>query len=399
MFLKRKKTSQKLLIGYAISGFGDQFYTFAIPLLLLTRSRSAILMGLLTAMEYLPTALFGLVIGSIFDKYSRKKIMFFSLIMQAILILIIPLLILHDFPIALILFMIFLIGTFDLMSWTGYQILISESVSENELSKISGTVGLISSIQKTFGPGIAAIIVNLFNYFGGFILDAISFCYLTYVVKDIGTTNDEHFNKGKKSICRTLSQGLKFILQEHDVKWLIASFFAANIGFQVVIPMLTFLLKVQTHASINEISIFFTISSIASILGNFIYLHFSKKIKLGTQLIVIGLIITAGFITMLAMKSLLIFTTGYAIVSFGSVWAQANFFTIIQFKTPDQYKGMVTATSTSLTRITGPLMAALSGLLVKISSFLVFIIAIVCLILSVLITLISGLKRLGKLTN
>ena len=165
------KQDKKLLIGYAISGFGDQFYTFAIPLLLLTRSRSAILMGLLTAMEYLPTALFGLVIGSIFDKYSRKKIMFFSLIMQATLILIIPLLILHDFPIALVLFMIFLIGTFDLMSWTGYQILISESVSENELSKISGTVGLISSIQKTFGPGIAAIIVNLFNYLGGCRLD------------------------------------------------------------------------------------------------------------------------------------------------------------------------------------------------------------------------------------
>lgn len=67
------KQDKKLLIGYAISGFGDQFYTFAIPLLLLTRSRSAILMGLLTAMEYLPTALFGLVIGSIFDIVFQKK--------------------------------------------------------------------------------------------------------------------------------------------------------------------------------------------------------------------------------------------------------------------------------------------------------------------------------------
>lgn len=393
------KQDKKLLIGYAISGFGDQFYTFAIPLLLLTRSRSAILMGLLTAMEYLPTALFGLVIGSIFDKYSRKKIMFFSLIIQAILILIIPLLILHDFPIALVLFMIFLIGTFDLMSWTGYQILISESVSENELSRISGTVGLISSIQKTFGSGIAAIIVNLFNYLGGFILDSISFGYLTYVVKDIETTNNENNVQSKKSIRQTLSQGLKFILKEHDIKWLIISFFAANVGFQVVIPMLTFLLKVQTRASINEISIFFTVSSIASILGNFVYLRFSKKIKLGTQLIVIGLIITVGFTTMLAIKSLLIFTIGYAIVSFGSVWAQANFFTIIQSKTPDQYKGMVTATSTSLTRITGPLMAALSGLLVKISPSLIFFAAIICLVLSVLITLISGLGTLKYLNK
>ena len=188
-------------------------------------------------------------------------------------------------------------------------------------------------------------------------------------------------------------------MKEHDIKWLIISFFAANVGFQVVIPMLTFLLKVQTRASINEISIFFTISSIASILGNFVYLHFSKKIKLGTQLITIGLIITIGFTTMLAIKSLSIFTTGYAIVSFGSVWAQANFFTIIQSKTPDQYKGMVTATSTSLTRITGPLMAALSGLLVKISPSLIFFAAIICLVSSVLITLISGLGTLKYLNK
>lgn len=399
MLFKRNKPSQKLLIGYAISGFGDQFYTFAIPLLLLTRSKSAILMGLLTAMEYLPTALFGLVIGSVFDKYSRRKIMFFSLIMQAILILIIPLLITHDFPITVILLMIFLIGTFDLMSWTGYQILISESVSEDELSKVSGTVGLISSIQKTFGPGLAAIIVNLFNYIGGFVLDAISFSYLTFVVRDIDISNNESAVKNKKNIRQTFSEGLRFILKNHDIKWLIVSFFAANIGFQVVIPMLTFLLKEQTYASINDISIFFTISSIASILGNFVYLRFSKKIKLGVQLVSIGLIITAGFTIMLAIKSLLLFTIGYAIVSFGSVWAQANFFTIIQSKTPYRYKGMVTATSTSLTRLTGPLMAAISGLLVKITPFLIFFVAVACLILSVLVTLISGLGHLDKLSN
>ncbi|XEL51885.1 hypothetical protein AB6A19_03695 [Lactobacillus crispatus] len=94
--------------------------------------------------------------------------------------------------------MIFLIGTVDLMSWTGYQILISESVSESELSKISGAVGLISSIQKTFGPGIAAIIVNLFNYLGGFMLDSISFGYLTYVVKGIETTNNENNDKKRR---------------------------------------------------------------------------------------------------------------------------------------------------------------------------------------------------------
>lgn len=97
--MKKRSQKSRLLIGYAISGLGDQFYIFAIPLLLLSKTHSSIIMGLLTAMEYLPTALFGLTIGPIFDIWPRKKVMLISLLMQAILVVCAPLLIIKDIPI------------------------------------------------------------------------------------------------------------------------------------------------------------------------------------------------------------------------------------------------------------------------------------------------------------
>lgn len=391
-----KKQSTQLLIGYTISGLGDQFYTFAIPLLMLTRSHSSITMGLLTAMEYLPTALFGIIIGSIFDIFSRKNIMLYSLLMQSILILIIPLITVYKFPIWLILITIFFIGTFDLISWTGYQILISESVTTAELSDVSGKIGLISSIQKTVSPGISAVVVNLLNYLGGFILDFLSFLYLAITVKKLHIEQPTP-NSKKKNIKRILSDGIKFLINQHEIKWMVLSFLAANIGFQLIIPMLTFILKQRMHVSIDKISLLFTISSIASIIGNFIYLRYGKKIKLGLQLIAIGLLITLGFILMLDLKSFWLFLIGYAIVSFGSVWAQANFFTIIQSRTPNKYKGMVTSTSTSLTRITGPFIAILSGIIIKVSYELLFSLAILCMLLSIGITLLSKLYKLDYL--
>ncbi|NRN90312.1 hypothetical protein IMAU20067_01844 [Lactobacillus helveticus] len=178
---------------------------------------------------------------------------------------------------------------------------------------------------------------------------------------------------------------------------MVLSFLAANIGFQLIIPMLTFILKQRMHVSIDKISLLFTISSIASIIGNFIYLRYGKKIKLGLQLIAIGLLITLGFILMLDLKSFWLFLIGYAIVSFGSVWAQANFFTIIQSRTPNKYKGMVTSTSTSLTRITGPFIAILSGIIIKVSYELLFSLAILCMLLSIGITLLSKLYKLDYL--
>ncbi|WP_258365345.1 MFS transporter [Lactobacillus helveticus] len=202
-------------------------------------------------------------------------------------------------------------------------------------------------------------------------------------------------NSKKKNIKRILSDGIKFLINQHEIKWMVLSFLAANIGFQLIIPMLTFILKQRMHVSIDKISLLFTISSIASIIGDFIYLRYGKKIKLGLQLIAIGLLITLGFILMLDLKSFWLFLIGYAIVSFGSVWAQANFFTIIQSRTPNKYKGMVT--STSLTRITGPFIAILSGIIIKVSYELLFSLAILCMLLSIGITLLSKLYKLDYL--
>lgn len=393
--MKKRSQKSRLLIGYAISGLGDQFYIFAIPLLLLSKTHSSIIMGLLTAMEYLPTALFGLTIGPIFDIWPRKKVMLISLLMQAILVVCAPLLIIKDIPIFWILVAVFLFGTFDLITWTGYQIFIAESVDNNELSTVSGQVGLISAIQKTFGPGIAAIIINLVNYAGGFLLDALSFGYLTYVVKDYEPLNREPgYFENKRSFKSSAKNGWTFLFSQPIIKWIIISFFVANIGFQAVVPMLTFLLRQVMKTSVNMISVFFSIAAIASIIGNFIYLRLNKKIKLGLQLVLIGIMIALGFVLMLNVKSFIMVTCGYAIVSFGSVWSQANFFTVIQSKTPNRYKGTITSIATSLTRLIGPIMSVFSGVLIRYEVHSIFVIAIFCMVVSVAMTFTSKLSRL-----
>lgn len=395
---KHFSTKIKLLLGYTISGFGDQFYTFAIPLLMLSRSHLAVIMGLLTAMEYLPTALFGLVIGSVFDVYQKRKVMWVSLFTQMVLILAIPILVLNNFPLWLVLAAIFVIGLFDLLSWTGYQILIAETVSVEELPSISGHVGLISSVQRMFGPGVAALIINVLGYVGGFVLDAVSFGYLTYAIKGVKPVTEKGDDPEQEVVTmkeRTIA-GLRFIWQNHNLRWLITSFLIANIGFQVVVPMLTFVLKQHMQVSIGTVSIFFTVASIAGILGNFIYLRVNRRIKLGHQLLMTGTVILIGFSIMTMLNSFPLVATGYALVSFGSVWSQANFFTIIQAQTPDQYKGMVTTASTTLTRIAGPVLALLSGFLTKIDVHIIFWAAIGCMVGSILVMVKSGLFKMVK---
>lgn len=149
--------------------------------------------------------------------------------------------------------------------------------------------------------------------------------------------------------------------------------------------------------SVNMVSIFYTVAAIASILGNFIYLRINKSMRLGTQMIMIALLIMGGFLIMLDVQSFIWVTFGYALVSFGSVWSQANFFTVIQAETPSKFKGTITSISTSLTRIIGPVMSLISGFLIKAEVHSIFIVAAICMSFSILITVVTGLGKLGKL--
>ncbi|MCX0290721.1 hypothetical protein NX781_02695 [Lactobacillus kullabergensis] len=115
------------------------------------------------------------------------------------------------------------------------------------------------------------------------------------------------------------------------------------------------------------------------------------------QMILIALLIMVGFLIMLDVQSFFWVTFGYALVSFGSVWSQANFFTVIQAETPDQYKGTITSISTSLTRIIGPIMSLVSGFLIKAEVHSIFVVAAICMFFSMLITIVTGLGKLGKL--
>ncbi|WEV70476.1 MFS transporter [Lactobacillus sp. ESL0785] len=383
---------RKLLLGYTVSGFGDQFYTFAVPLLILAFNHSPVTMGLLTATEYLPTALFGLVIGVLFDIYNKRRVMLITLLAQMGLVLLIPIMIFKQWPFWCLLTAIFVFGTFDLLSWVGYQTMLAESLSAEELAQVSGQVGLVSSIQRMLGPGVASLIINVMGYLSGFSLDSVSFGYLAYIIKDV---HEDDVSPKTQNIKDKITAGLKFIWQNQQLKWLIAGFFVANLGFQVVVPMLTFTLKQYLKVSVSMVSVFFTAAAIASILANFIYLHFNQKIKLGLQLIISGSLILAGFMLMLLLNSLLTVTLGYILVSFGSVWSQANFFTIVQALTKKEYRGMVTSAATTLTRIMGAVMAVVSGFLAKIDIHLIFITAASMMLISIYI---MCEKHLIKLT-
>ncbi len=73
-------------IGQTVSNLGSSFTLFALPLLVFKLTGSPLNLGLITAFEFLPYLLFGLVLGAWVDRVDRKRMMIATDIARAVAI-------------------------------------------------------------------------------------------------------------------------------------------------------------------------------------------------------------------------------------------------------------------------------------------------------------------------
>jgi len=82
----------RMWVGQTISDLGGSFTLFALPLLVYQLTGSALDLGLMTAVEFLPYPLFGLVLGAWADRVDRERMMILTDVARAATIASIPLL-------------------------------------------------------------------------------------------------------------------------------------------------------------------------------------------------------------------------------------------------------------------------------------------------------------------
>src|SRR5690242_9623499 len=76
--------------GETISNLGSSFTTFALPLLVYKLTGSALNLGIATAATFIPSLLFGLVIGAWVDRVNSKRLMILTDVLRALVAAAIP---------------------------------------------------------------------------------------------------------------------------------------------------------------------------------------------------------------------------------------------------------------------------------------------------------------------
>jgi putative nucleotidyltransferase with HDIG domain len=161
---------RRLWIGQGVSYFGDMMNTtgLAIMLYVVTRSPSLVALGLIA--KALPTILFGLIAGSVVDRFDRQRVMIGADITRAVLTVTIPFLALHWLP--AVFAVVFLVATASTLFNPAKQAVIPNLVPAPLLVKANGLVVSSERAMELLGYSTAGVIAGVFTWVPLFLIDA-----------------------------------------------------------------------------------------------------------------------------------------------------------------------------------------------------------------------------------
>src|SRR6476646_647273 len=174
--LWRNRAFLTLWGGQSLSVFGTQVTQFALPWLVLDINRSAISVGAVSAVSFLPYLIFALPAGVIADRWNRRAIMLVCDVARGLLVFSIPV---AYFAVVLTLVQLFVVAAlmrlFTIFFDVGYTACLPNLVEKRQLADANGKLELTRSAAELSGQPLAGTLVALFTAPGTMVIDTVSY--------------------------------------------------------------------------------------------------------------------------------------------------------------------------------------------------------------------------------
>jgi MFS family permease len=176
-FSSLRNTNFRLyFIAQAISITGMWMQNIGQAWLVLELTGSGTALGLVTALQYLPILVFGPFAGVIVDRYPKRKLLFLTQILSAILALILGILVLtHQITLPLVYVLALLLGFVNAVDNPIRQTFVYEMVGPSEITNAVTLNTMESSLGRVVGPAISGLLIVSIGIAPCFLFNAFSF--------------------------------------------------------------------------------------------------------------------------------------------------------------------------------------------------------------------------------
>ncbi len=256
--------------GQTLSALGDKIFQVALAWWVLQKTGSAVAMGTVLVLTTVPMLVFLLVGGVVVDRFPRVWLLLISDLVRGLVIGLAAwlafmdrLAIWHVYGFSL------LLGFVDAFFQPAFRAVIPEVSPVQDLPSANSLASLSRQLSGIAGPAVGAAIVALGGIPLAFALDCLSFlfsgCCLLPILKRAAWPRADLLPRG---ILGDLSEGLQTVIGSTWLWLTIAIAGLSNIAYGGPIGVaLPFLIKDRWHADVTILGLFYSASSLGSVLA------------------------------------------------------------------------------------------------------------------------------------
>ncbi|MDT0157613.1 MFS transporter [Microbacterium sp. ARD32] len=351
------------------SSLGDQVREFAIPLIAISvLHASAVELGVLGAVQWVPFLLLALPLGVVIDRYRRRRMLIMSELSRgavAVGVLVAALAGWLSFPGLLL--AVALWGAFTVVFEVGYQSAIPSLVPASGLSSANARIQSTFAAAEVSGPGIGGVLLQLVGAAATIAGSAAT--YLLSGVALLSMRGREPRPAGeRRRFLAELAEGARHALRDPYLR--------ANVGFSALFnpfsQWTTLLLTLYAVRDLGlrpaQIGILFSAGAVGALIGAASATPLARRVRLGPLMMgctvvecVSLLLLAVPDPSWTAAMSVALLAGALLLIGAGAAMSGVQLVTIRQLRTPERMLGRVNASTRTITYGMIPLGALLGG--------------------------------------
>jgi MFS family permease len=330
-----------------MSQFGDEITMLALPWLLAESTASPLAVGALEAFLFLPVVVFGLQLGVIADRRSRR-----ISLMQADVLRFVMLMSIASVAwfwggpyLAHILVAVFVIGTAHALFEASAQAFLTDLVPIQAIVRANARLSFTEGLCIVAGPAIAGLLIAFMGASGAIAIDALTFA-LSFVALLLIGRRPETFSATREPMRAAMGDGFRAIKSQPLLRALMEVIACSNIGAAFVTALAVFYFQRTLHLEGWQAGVVYSVNGIGAIAASLVIPRLSTRIGLG-RTVVVGVVIAgvgAALLPLATQRTWFVFATlSLTLIGFGVVSLVVASTSIRQRLVPGELLGRVTA--------------------------------------------------------
>lgn len=208
----QSKDFKILFLGQTVSYLGNMVTYTAVPYQVYELTKSSFMVGVVAFVELAPLVFFGILGGSIADRWNRQKLVIISEIVMVLasLGLVINANTMNNLTLPLIFIFVFLLQTASVCHRPAIEAMTQLMVTKKEYPSVAALGGIRYSVTAIVGPAIGGWLIHSVGLKGAYIFDLITFILALITILALTKTYSPIKTQVEKSFWQDLVEGLKF---------------------------------------------------------------------------------------------------------------------------------------------------------------------------------------------